>query len=56
MFFHYILCIMCFCPTTFVFSTLHQRFIYIHLLLTHLTITMAFSLSVHYSSFTTFAA
>jgi hypothetical protein len=51
-----ILCTMRFRPTTYAFSTLHQRFICIHLLKAYLTLCRAFSLSVHHSSFTAFAA
>ena len=52
----YILCKMRFRPTTFAISTLHQRFICIHLLKAHLTPCRAFSLSVHHSSLAAFAA
>jgi len=53
---HFILCTMCFCPTTYAISSFHQRFIFIHLLITYLTFDKAFSLSVHHSSLTAFAA
>ena len=41
---HYILSIMCFCPTSLVISSLLQRFISIHLLLAYLTLTSLFSI------------
>ena len=47
---------MRFCPTTYAISTLLQRFICIHLLIAHLTLVRAFSLSVRHSNFTAFAA
>jgi hypothetical protein len=40
----YILCTMCFCPTTYVISLLLQRFICIHLLITYLTLKSLFSI------------
>jgi len=47
---------MRFRPTTYAFSTLLRRFTCIHLLKAHLTLYRAFSLSVHHSGFTAFAA
>ncbi len=42
--YHYILCTMCFCPTTYAISSLHRRFICIHLLITYLTLESLFSI------------
>jgi hypothetical protein len=40
---YYILCTMCFCPTTSAISSFLQRFICIHLLATYLTLMSLFS-------------
>jgi hypothetical protein len=53
---HYILCTMRFCPTTYAISLFLRHFIFIHLLITYLTLDKAFSLTVHHSGLTAFAA
>ena len=53
----HLLCIKCFCLTTFVISLLHQRFIFIHLSDTYLLFfSKSFSLTVHHLCLSTLAA